>query len=626
MRRPYKITLIFVIFAGIYLLLPFGFGIAAHRYTENFLRNENQTLGKVLGIRLNFAEYNRGWFSSKAILQIEKMDSDGHYEIIRRIPVKISHGPSYRVDNRFWTGLGMIRSSELQIDPNDPYEFKFRENVGFNGERGAFILFSNKKNRSSLGDLQVGTLELHMNSDLQASQFQFHLTGSNLQFNNPQQGIAASIQNMQSDLEADYIGSRHWKLTFGLSLGKNQFSATNMPAALTVNVDKIDLSHLHFDTEKMANILGEVVQLKQAIDAQKPVQPTAWMALFQQFLTQIIQNDTWVDLKGITVNTPMGQIQAHYDASFPTLLPVHDYFDVATRNVGAMQIQVPSWKYTDTQANREFAISDFKYENYNNTVFSRNSKMTLGAFDVRNTKPTATATATALPAVMATGFSYQGELHGDVRNLSQTMQWKLARICFSADCFNQIQGELQLLRMNYEAFRGIAAATRQIVQYNPNQSESMKALWMNVASAYVKLISPESEVILSHDMITPEGKVKMHGELSWPGLTAGSAAPTLTTFFDQAVYEFHLLFPAQYVNAFLNQRLTQQPIIVVKPDASPETIAKKEPKTFEEQVAQFVQYSIEQGYLKKVGDTYVMDLAGKGADITINGTKWKMPT
>ena len=47
---------------------------------------------------------------------------------------------------------------------------------------------------------------------------------------------------------------------------------------------------------------------------------------------------------------------------------------------------------------------------------------------------------------------------------------------------------------------------------------------------------------------------------------------------------------------------------------------------FEVQVAQFLQYSLNQGYLKKVGDAYTVDLTGNGGTITINGIAWKEPS
>ncbi|MCX7125166.1 MAG: hypothetical protein NTU49_05315 [Gammaproteobacteria bacterium] len=121
-------------------------------------------------------------------------------------------------------------------------------------------------------------------------------------------------------------------------------------AALTkvvLNADKINLNNIHLNTQTMAKTIGEMVQLKQAEDANQPVKATAWMALFQQFLTQMIQDNTSASVAGLAVSTPMGELSGEYDVSFPTLSNAHDYFDVATRNVGVLQVDVPHWMYAD---------------------------------------------------------------------------------------------------------------------------------------------------------------------------------------------------------------------------------------------------------------------------------------
>lgn len=636
MRRPIKISLFLAILASIYLTVPWVFGMIAQRYANNFLHNENTTLGKVLGIHLDFAQYNRGWFHSTAILEIEKAADNGDMEIIRKIPIKIDHGPSYRVNNRFLTGLAMVSATNVPLTEKEAaYDLTFHENIGFNGEHGAVVLFSNKSAANSEANLQLDLLELHITSNLKATQFLFQLEGHGLRFHNPERTLSAHIQQLQSTLRATYIGDRHWTLLFGLGLGNNQLSTTlpGSSEAITVNASHIDLQQLHFDTQKIAALLSEVIELKQANADNKPIPPTAWMALLQKLLTQLIQNDTAADIKGLTIHTAMGHLQGHYDVSFPTLPAAHDYFDIATRNVGTLKIVIPSWTYTNPKTNTEFALTDFNYTNYNNTVFSRTSNMTFGAFDIQSAASadsapaTTAATAKKIPMVYAAGFSYAGALEGDVKNLSQTMQWQLGRLCFTNNCFNQIQGKIELLNMNYDAFRGIATATRQVVQYNPHATESMSARWMDLADAYVKLISPKTQVIISHHMMTPKGNIELHGELSWPTVTETAAStPTLENYMDQSDYVLQLLFPASYVTTFLDrEKITAAAMAQAKTNMSVISDEKKAAPSFEVQAAQFLQYAIAQGYLKKVGDAYVIDLAGKGKIVTINGVTWKMP-
>ena len=637
MRRPIKITMIFVIFAGIYLILPYFFGMAAKNSTLAFVNNENQSLGKVLGLHFDIQKYNRGWFHSTATLQVEKRDATGNWAVIKNIPLVIDHGPTYRVDGHYQSGLGMIKSDGLQLDNDFPYQIIFRDNIGFTGERGSFAFLSKKANASGSG-FQAGSLVLNTRSNLKATHFEFDLKGQGLHYQDLQQSLSADIQNLDTTLTADYVSDRHWQITLGLGLDKSQLTTTlpNSASMVTVNADQIDLSGAHFDTQEIAKVLAEVVQLKQSADEQKPMKPTAWMALLQQFLTQIIHKDTSAEIKGLSFTTPMGQVSAQYVVSFPTLNPKHDYFDVATRNVGDLQINIPSWKFTNADKNTEFSLSNLQYNEQNNTVFSRHSKLTLGGFDIRNLQATQKT-----PVVYATGFTYEGALNGDPKHLSQVMDWDLTRLCFSDNCFNKIHGKLELMHMNFDAFRGIAAATQQIVQFDPQETESVSARWMELAQAYVKLISPQTQLVLSHNMMTPVGDVQVHGELSWPGLaeSTASASPALPVFLDQAVYQLHLIFPAAYVNAFLDQQANApapvattapaKPGVAANPTAVPATVAAAPAATktpaFEVQAAQFVQYAITQGYLKKAGDAYTVDLAGKGSVLTINNIPWKMP-
>lgn len=622
MRRITKIAIIVGFLAGIYLLLPFAAGIVAQRYAQNFLNNENKTLGNVLGIQLNFTQYHRGWFRSTANLQIEKKAADGSFEVVKIIPVVIKHGPSYHMNGRVRTGFAMISSSNMPINQDSFYQIAFHENIGFSGEHGTVVFFTSQINNASNAtphDFQANSLTLNVRSNLKANQFLFVINGHGLHFQDPKQSISLNIQDLNASLKANYLDERHWDLTLGVGFGKNQLSAVlpdTSATPVTLNADQINLQGVHVDTQKMATLLGEAVVLKQATDAQQPVKPTAWMALFQQFLTQIIHSDTSADIQGLSITTPMGQIQGHYDVSFPTLLDTHDYFDIVTRNVSGLQLSVPSWSYVDTASNMTFVLKNMMFNQTSNTIFSRSSAMQVGEFDIMNTAATTTA-----PLMAAMGISYSGELHGDFQHLSQIMQWDLNKVCFTDDCFNQVHGNLKLLKMNYDAFRGIASATQQIVQYDPKQAESINEKWMGVVDAYAKLITPKTQVILSHDMMTSAGEVKVHGELSWPGLNPNATTvPTMQDFLNQSVYQLNVLFPAVYVNTFLN---SQTALLVNSAKQSASTI-KTEP-SFEAQTIQFLQYAIAQGYLKKVGDAYVLDLSGKGSVITINNVPWKTP-
>ncbi|MCX7125165.1 MAG: DUF945 family protein [Gammaproteobacteria bacterium] len=209
MRRPIQITLALLILAGLYTLLPFFFGIAAERYAYNFLNHENATLGNVIGFHLDFEQYNRGWFKSTAILQVEQKTNDGNYEIIKSIPVVIKHGPTYRRNDYFRAGLGMIESQNFRINDQLPYVAHFRESIGFAGEHGAFVLVSKNPDDAVADNFRFDSLALHMQSNLKANQFKFLITGNGLHYQDAQQSFSINIQKIQSTLQADYLSEQN---------------------------------------------------------------------------------------------------------------------------------------------------------------------------------------------------------------------------------------------------------------------------------------------------------------------------------------------------------------------------------------------------------------------------------
>lgn len=630
MQRSRKVLLILVLLAGIYLLLPFSFGIVAQRYATQFLKNENDALGNVLGIHLDFAQYNRGWFSSSAIILVERKTANGDMEIINKIPVRIEHGPSFISKEHFRTGLGMVSGNNISLGEHSPYDISFRENIGFAGEHAAVILL-NPKSNTDTNNFTIQGLRLNVASDISAKKYVFHIIGKGLEYKDPAQSLSLQIQNLQATLNANYLGKQDWQLTFGLGLDNNQLSAVlpdNANTGITVNLDQLHLSQLHFDTQKMAKLVSDFIQLKQADDSQQPAKPAAWMALFQQLLTNVIGENTQFSVSGLKISTPMGQLQAQYSASFPTLPKQHDYFDIATRDVGVLSVVVPNWNYTNAKTNDRLTLSNLNYQDTNNTVFLRNSKLSLDALTILNLNSQAKT-----PSFDIAGLLYQGSLQGDTQSLTQSMNWQVAKLCVTGDCAKSIHGKLELANLNFNAFRGIAKATQSLVQPSDTDQASIGARWMDVGNAYAKLILPKSRVDLTHEMITPQGPVQIKGQLSWPNWNAQAAAATpFADMLKQSNYHLQVEFPAEYVNAFIAQQQTaSETAAVVKParmDVPSTPISAqgtpKEPP-FEMQAAEFLQYAIGQGYLKKAGSSYLMSLAGSGNAVTINGIAWKSP-
>src|SRR3990167_10255880 len=122
--------------------------------------------------------------------------------------------------------------------------------------------------------------------------------------------------------------------------------------------------------------------------------------------------------------------------------------------------------------------------------------------------------------------------------------------------------------------------------------------------------------------MTPNGDMLLKANVSWPGLQENSAASNvLSTVMDQSVYQLSLKFPAIYVDGFLDQQANAAQAVASK--VSGPLVAKPAEPSFESQVADFLKYAIQQGYLKKIGNAYQSDLSGKGAVFTVNGVAWK---
>ena len=594
MRRVTKLSIILLTLIVLYLALPVGFGIAVSHFMTQFTERENETLGKVLGMQFQFTDYKRGWFSSSALLQITSGD-----RTLEKIPVKITHGPSYWMDGHLSMGVGVISADHVDLESNFPYLLNFREHIGLSGEQGTFLL-SPKQSTSALEDQQnvsVNGLVLTVFNNFKDNQFRFLLTGHDFHYQTPQKNMSLSIQNLNAELQANFLEKQHWDLTLGFGLHNNNVSIA-LPtddSAMLLHADRIELNKLHVDTEKMAQLLKEILQAREVSQDQKSIQATNLMALLQQFLTQTIKQDTSMDVRGLALTAPMGLLKVDYDVSFPTLKTQHDYYDIATSNVSMLQLNVPRWIYQNEKANFELELTKFSYDDYSNTVFSRHSDMSFHAFDFRDLKNN-----TQVPTAYAVGFHYAGETNGDNKQLSQTMQWQLSKLCVSNDCYRNINAKLQLLRLNYPAFRDVASVAREFMSQKTQNMEARVAELMQVIATYQRLILPASQVIFSESTQTPHGAAVLETKVWWDNAATSPA-------FNNANYQLHLLFPVAYITRFINAH------------NDIETADAATPVTPDIKIAEFLQNAIAQGYLKKTGELYTMDLIGKGHQATING-------
>lgn len=612
MRIRARAPVILAIIAMIYCFLPLVFGIFAKDYSLRFITQANESIAKVAGIQLKLERYKRGWFHSTALLAITTKNSDGTDNLIQQVPLKIYHGPFYQSNTHPGMGLALMTADDITIDALPKYHVLFQNNIGLSGDRALLALVANS-NVDMPSTFDATKLQFAMRSNLEADHFSFELTGTGLHYQSPDHLISASIEKLDSTLFADYLSDRHWQLHWGFSLDRNKLSisAQNSAPPFVFAANQLNVGGLHLDTEKMAKLLMKIADIKNADAAGQTIYPSVWVAIAQEFLTQVIGNDTHVWLHNLSVTSPAGQVMLHYTASFPQLPSVHDYFDITTRDVSQFALNIPDWIYTDAESQMAFSLSQLKLLSQNNTVFSRQTNLSLGSFNIRSMKADAVQ---QMPLFYGTGVAYQGRNYGDMKAFSQTMAWQANNVCFSQDCFKAVKGELSLQNMNFAAFHNIAVTTRSFMQYDPQASAEMR--WHDLAAAYIGLVTPATRFGLSQEMQTTEGPIKVEAALSWPDFSIPPGAlPNTDLFLDKAHYNVRAQIPVAYLNAFLTNTPASTQQAVVKPEIK----SLSSGGTFVTQAADFVRYALSQGYLKKVDNAYVVDLSGVGSQTAVNG-------
>lgn len=616
MRTRAKISIVFAVFIVIYTILPFFFGIYAQRNLQQFLTQENNTVGKVMGIQLTVRRYERSWFHSRVIIDVDQKAENGAITFVKRIRLTITHGPFFMENNKPRLGLFAMTADPISFDSLPKYYLTLTGDFDFSGAQAVLTMMSGKNvDIPSIADAKQ--LVLNIKSNLDADHFDLHLQGEGLRYQSPDHFVSVLLGTIDSRLEVRYLSDQHWQLRWGFDLDHDQLSLgdPNTTAPFVFGADKIDVKGLHFDTQKLATILSEIVQIKSADDNGAVVSPAVWIGVVQQFLTQLVNSDTWVSLRDLSFTTPSGQVLLHYNASFPALPDVHDYFDVATKDVSQLALSVPDWSYVDQPSNMQFGLTNFKLTASNNTIFSRQMAVEIGAFDMKDLL----SNTPGQPVVYATGFSYMGHNYGDTSSVSQIAQWRLNQVCFSGECFSALKGELDLLNMNFSAFRNIAMATQSLMNFNQAQPDEMK--WSNLESAYIALVQPNTRFILTHQMKTPAGDMHLYAALSWPHYAMPpSVAPDMDLFIGNTNYQVRAQLPVSYVTVFLQDQKAAQ--AAMKKTLGPK-VSQTVPPTIAMQAASIIDYAIAKGYLKRVGDDYIVDLVGTGTNATLNGIPWQ---
>lgn len=622
MRRYTKIGLFIALpIIILYLVLPLFFGIATKRYLREFVQYENASLGDTLGMQVTVQDYHQGWFHSRATLLIQKK-INGTFQNWKTIPVKITQGPLYQLYGRMTGGLGLLESENTLADAASSYDASFKENIAFNGDQTQYVLLKAKSPQTMPNVPHVQSLLIYGKSDFNADQFQFHAIAKELALTDPAKSFNLHTQELSAQLNAHYLKNQQWHFVTSVNIGENKISFpmhTDPKSLMTIQSDQIQLADLHINTEQVTQLLKQITQLKQQQESNTHQPPSDWIWLAEDALAHMIQDNTQFQIQGLTMTTPYGTVNFHFSLSFPTLPKNHDYFDVAMNSVGDTRLTIPNFQITNDAFYSQFKLSNFTYDGRNNTIFSRNADMAFELFDVDSTDPIKNPTRFSM-----TGFLYHADANGNTKRFTQQMQWSLNKLCVTNDCSRNIKGTLKFENLNPAAFRSIATAARQLMQYHPTQPSLLMAQWMDIINAYAKLISPQTKITLSNTVTSPQGEVIVQGAVSWPNLsqTQVGMADHLT---NQADYQLHVAIPAVYINNLINRAKTDGTTTPPTPSAETTASAQTPASGLDKQIAPWLEYLIQNAYVQQANNAYVLDLKGHGQSFTMNGKEWKTP-
>jgi len=632
MRLHIKVGIIVAVLLGLYLTLPYFFGFATKHYFYRYTEHENPMLNNAFDVQVKIQRYHQGWFHSSAILSIQQK-VNGVFQDWKTISVNITHGPLYRVHGRVAPGLGLLKSTESLTKATLPYDVSLLADISFNGDYTQFLSFKAKSAQIIPNAPQVQALLIRIRSHFKATDFDCYVVAKDLHFTDPTKSLTSSTKDLNVHVQADYLPNQHWKFVVGMDAHQGQLSMpmrVGQPKMMTLQFDRIQLNNLYLSTDQLTQFSKQLTELRQAnaqaIANHQPMNPN-WISWFQNIFSQLIQNDTQFKIHGMTLTTPYGKINLHFSLGFPRLLSNHDYFDAMMNAVGNLHLTIPRFEITGNTAKSTFLLTHFTYNNTSNTFLSSNADLGFASLDITPTNPQDSF------RLSTTGFLYHTDAQGNDDYFKQAIQWSLNKFCVSKDCFNNIKGNLQFTNFNTKALRDIGNATQQLMQNHPNQPALLIAQWTNTMDAYEKLISSKTKITLSHTLTSPKGEVVIQGALSWP--TLSQAKTSAKQLVDDADYELHVVFPAAYIDEFLAQanvmdQVAAKASAVTQPQqesASPETTTPEASltETLTKQSTGLLRYLIQNNYVQKTNNAYVLDLKGHGLVFTMNGKPWSPP-
>lgn len=629
MGRSLKVIIVVVILGLLYTSLPYFFGFATKRYVNAYSAHENKLLTKRFGVRLQFEDYKRGWFGSSADLLIQKKIGE-QFQTLRKLPVKITHGPIYRIDGKFYAGLGNV-SSRIVATPQLPYSMRFEEHIAFNGEHTVLLLLLPKSVHDKHGPLYFDQVKISGKSSLKADHFEIVLTADGLQVKDPLSSHTAKLDALVVRVNAQEAKNKNWQSVVGMNMKGLNFSfplqSTHQSGRFTL--DNLSLQNLSFDTKTLQGLLMQAMTLrKEFLANEQHPNPAAWIPLAKKTLSSMVTARTALDVDGLSVKTPYGGVfLKKYHVSFPALKENHTPFDVFSYMVSSLDLSVPFLHIPLPDSKQVFHLNNLKMTTEANTIFSQEGNISIDGMSVNHSgvKPDQAA-------FHAGPFEYQGNVTGNTQKISQKFKWTLGQLCVTGDCFHQIQMHLDFDNMNYQALAKLTDAADNLLVQQANKHQNPEALigqTMAMMNDYLKLFTKETKLTLGFEMQSPKGKVKLDGHLAWPTLGEN---PTAHDFVQNSHYQLNLVVPSEYVDEFLAHADHQQAVQHKAADDSDSSAAahvgthtSQEHHDSDNSSARLLHYAIQNNYIVKKDGVYVLNLSGQGTKVMMNGKLWQSP-
>ncbi|OGT47328.1 MAG: hypothetical protein A3E82_07590 [Gammaproteobacteria bacterium RIFCSPHIGHO2_12_FULL_38_11] len=608
MKQIGKILAI-IVFLG--LSLPYVFGIVANRHAVRFVDRLNVLLAKQHATELKIMAFHRGWFSSQILLKM-KQTTNGHLDI-KTVPIVLGHGPVSFVNGHIMFGVGTVSIADFQIGNPVPCRINAKMHFDFSGGWSAFLLLTQNKVAilKNIVKFHIPELLVRVDSNAAATHIVWHFSGSGLEMVNIKDRLTLKLKNFYATMNQDVSNAKDWQAMFSAGIRDPELRLDTIKNALdfSITANKINFNNLQLNTQTITAILNQLKILLQKKEATGRIDSEQLLNLVQQLISVTVTKNTDATVKNLTLTTPMGQINLNYKIAFPALKQQHDFSKLAENISSSLMLHVPNWEYNNIKNHFGMKISHFMFHSTNKSSSLTNETITLENLFVYTLNPESSPMMTKNDELyLIHHLSLSNQLVKNAQNSSNTTQFDIKHACIVQDCFYNFHDRFEILNLNSPAFTILGESAQKLSSHAVDTSVSKQN---QAIEPYLKLITPNTKIVFSHNMTTSSGVTKLTGTLSWPHWTKQTPL-TIDSLIQQAVYGVHLILPVKSVNAFLTA-----PKKAPHANQSIKTTTAARPSSLE-RMRQIMENAIQKDYFKKINGVYEINVKGHGKDYVFN--------